>query len=102
MSRVRIPAGAQARSESKDSDLFVFVERVRPSQITPNSPLEACPAQVILAIRPYLRFKGLIQAATNIYLRFRGLVAKYKHHANRMISMSRCPIYSVHNVLATP
>ena len=30
------------------------------------------PARVILAIRPYLRFKGLIQAATNIYLRFRG------------------------------
>ena len=81
---------------------FVFVERVRPSQITPNSPLEACPARVILAIRPYLRFKGLIQAATNIYLRFRGLVAKYKHHANRMISMSKCPIYSVHSVLATP
>ena len=50
----------------------------------------------------YLRFKGLIQAATNIYLRFRGLVAKYKHHANRMVSMSKCPIYSVHSVLATP
>ena len=75
---------------------------MRPSQITPNSPLEACPARVILAIRPYLRFKGLIQAATNIYLRFRGLVAKYKHRANRMISMSKCPIYSVHSVLATP